>query len=786
MKKLFTVLIVFFNLSLFLFGQEIPSYIMPNDLFNSLNEQARGKVITLSKDMNEGKDPSFEKISTIFPDYMKYPKALVGVKEHLDRFLSSWDGAIVYPPMYISFEINNTPFGRENEESLKRRLINNSYHPVVITNYEYDDLQYEQSIMGYSEDFSTLNPLIALVKMKVKNPSTQLKKSKLSVCFKGTGVREATSTYGLQWWNICGYQTIHCPRKLTMEDNKILDENGNIVFWSDLPGVSFEEDKVSFELTLSPGEEKEFHFRIPHRALRNDNINLLSGISFDKVQEQLMAYWDRTLKDGMQINVPEEIINNAYKTWHINNFLLVRELDNKWSNSYMTIDAPFIYESVYGYAASMYLNTLTTGGYYKEAKKTAEMFIRLQRPNGALSGDIAIVPHQHGSILYAISQLYRKGKDDEWFKKIVPDLLKACDWIINERAKSMVLLNGNKPVTYGLLPEYRYCEDIATGVNLAQEYLGNSWCWAGLKEAAVALGELGDKFREESIRLKNEAELFKKDIFTSMDKALIEKDGISFLPMVVTNKEMYANLKQNPRAYYYNILSTRMLESDIFDTDDERIQWIPDFLDKRDGVILGLARFGQNRWVIDPHFIAGYGITNLRLDNIPKFLLTYYGLISYGMSRTLFSTQETSNILNENNKNWYALRQPHLHSTSELIRLTNMMLIKEEGEKVLFAWGVPRSWLEDGKKIEVKNAQTYFGSFSYNINSQISEGFIEVNIFASINRQPSSINLKLRHPTGKEITRVEINGKRWNDFKGEVINIKTNIGGDLKVVAFYK
>src|SRR5690606_28846453 len=125
------------------------------------------------------------------------------------------------------------------------------------------------------------------------------------------------------------------------------------------------------------------------------------------------------------------------------------------------------------------------------------------------------------------------------------------------------------------------------------------------------------------------------------------------------NKEMYANLKQNPRAYYYNILAPRMLESDIFDTDDERIQWIPDFLDKRDGVILGLARFGQNRWVIDPHFIAGYGITNLRLDNIPKFLLTYYGLISYGMSRTLFSTQETSNILNENNKNWYALRQPH-------------------------------------------------------------------------------------------------------------------------------
>jgi len=270
-----------------------------------------------------------------------------------------------------------------------------------------------------------------------------------------------------------------------------------------------------------------------------------------------------------------------------------------------------------------------------------------------------------------------------------------------------------------------------------------------------------------------------------MDNALIEHDGISFLPMVVTNKEMFANLKQNPRAQYYNILAPRMLESEFFDVEDYRIHWIPDFLDKRNGVSLGLARFGENQWGIDPHFIAGYGITNLRLDNIPKFLLTYYGLISYGMSRTLFSTQEASNILNENNKSWHALRQPHLHSTSELIRLTNMMLIKEEGEKVWLAWGIPRRWFEDGKKIDVKNAHTNFGSFSYHINSQISKGFIEVNILASINKQPSSINLKLRHPIGKEINRVEINGKRSDDFKGEVINIKPNVKGNLKVVAFF-
>lgn len=764
--------------------RKIYDYIMPGDLFSALNEEARGKVIALSEEIDKGKDPTFKAVSAVFPDYMKYPKAIVGVKEHLDRFLSSWDGAIVYPPMYISFEINDTPFGKEDEKNLSRSLLDNSYLPVVVTKYKYDGLQYEQTILGYSKDFKTENPLIAFVRMKVKNPSAQPKKTKLTLWFRGTGVRPVMEIYGLLWWSSCGDKVIHCPRKLSMESNKILDENGNIVLWSDLPGVSFEGDRLSFELSLNPGEEKELHLRIPHRAFSNKDINLLSDPSFDEVLGKLRTFWDEALGHGMKINVPEEIINKAYKTWHINNFLLVREMNNKWSQSYMTTDAPFFYESVCGYAASMYLNTLTTGGYYEEAKKTAAMFIRLQRPDGALSGDAAIVPHQHGSILYTISQLYRKGRDDEWFRTMAPDLIKACDWIINERAKSMALSNESKTVAYGLLPEYRYCEDLTTGVGLEREYLGNAWCWAGLNEAATALSELGGEFNRESKRLKMEADQYRADILTSMDKAVIKQNGLTFLPMVVTNKEMFADLKQSRRAHYYNILAPRMLESEFFDRDDERIRWVPDFLDKRGGVILGVARFGGDAWGIDPHFIGGYGVTNLRLDNIPKFLLTYYGLASYGMSRTLFSTQESSDILNENNPEWHSLRQPHLHSTSELIRLTNMMLVKEEDEELWLAWGVPRKWLEDGKETEVKKAQTCFGPVDYRIESHVSAGYIKAELSASITKQPSVIRLKLRHPDQKKIKKVEVNGKKWKDYDGETINLDPS-GGNISVVAYY-
>ncbi|MGI6574198.1 MAG: hypothetical protein ACOX19_12585 [Fermentimonas sp.] len=754
-------------------------FIMPNDLFNALGKDAQQKVLFLTNKMKQGRDPLFEDISKIFPNYMNYPKTLVGVKEHKDKILLSWDGAIVFPPMYISFEINDTPFGRENEKNISRCLLDSSYLPIVVTKYKYDGLQYEQTIFGYSKDFSFDNPLIAYVRMKVINPSDQPVKTKLTLWFRGTGVHRA----GYWWAADCGRQIVHCPRKLSLERNKILDENGDFIFISDISPNTFKDDKLSFELTLKPNEEKTLDFRIPRRIIRPDEFNLLD-ISFEEALGKVKTYWKELVESGMQIEVPENIVNNAYKTWHINNFLLTQQYKLRYPD-YRIVDAPFFYEAVFGYASAMYLNTITTGGYYKEAKKTAGMFQSLQRPNGAFSGEHNyIVPHQHGAILYTICQVYRKGRDAEWFETMVPDIIKACDWIIRERGKSMKMENGRKTVLYGMLPEYRYNEDLLGGQTYTHDYLGNVWCWAGLNEAAIALEEIGGVYGNESIRLKKEASKYKEDLFASMGKAIIKHNDVIFLPIVITNKKPFENLQESRLAHYYNILAPRMLESEFFDIDDERIHWVPDFIEKRKGLILGLARFGQSPWLIDPHFIAGYGITNLRLNRIDKFLLTYYGLISYGMARDVYSTQEVSDILNGTNQNWDTLRQPHLHSTSQLIRLTNMMLVKEENDELWLAWGVPRRWLEDGKDIKVKKAQTCFGPVDYNIESHVSKGYIKTEFSLSVKKQPSAIRLKLRHPDQRKIKKVEVNGKNWVDFEEEVINLYS-FGGDLSVVTYY-
>jgi hypothetical protein len=185
------------------------------------------------------------------------------------------------------------------------------------------------------------------------------------------------------------------------------------------------------------------------------------------------------------------------------------------------------------------------------------------------------------------------------------------------------------------------------------------------------------------------------------------------------------------------------------------------------------------------HFSAGYGISNLRMGKLDRSLLNFYGMLSYGMARNLYATQEHDNFIEGSNDPWYNARQPHLHSTSELIRITHKMLIHEEKDEIWLACGVPKKWLEDGKIIEVKNAQTCFGPLSYTIKSNVSEGTINAEVTCSYSfNVPSLIKLKIRHPEGKSLAKVEVNGKVWKDFDMEIINLPGR-NKKYSIVAYY-
>ena len=110
----------------------------------------------------------------------------------------------------------------------------------------------------------------------------------------------------------------------------------------------------------------------------------------------------------------------------------------------------------------------------------------------------------------------------------------------------------------------------------------------------------------------------------------------------------------------------------------------------------------------------------------------------------------------------------------------------EDGESLWLARATPRAWLEQGKKINVRNAPTYFGIAAFEVASDVDHGTITATIEVPSRRTPRTVLLRLRHPQQLPIKSATVNGKAWSEFSRdrEVIEL-TGLTGKASVVVGY-
>ena len=114
------------------------------------------------------------------------------------------------------------------------------------------------------------------------------------------------------------------------------------------------------------------------------------------------------------------------------------------------------------------------------------------------------------------------------------------------------------------------------------------------------------------------------------------------------------------------------------------------------------------------------------------------------------------------------------------------LLVMEDGQSLWAARATPRPWLEQGKRIAVRNAPTRFGTFAYEITSDVDNGKINATIEVPSRKTPEALFLRFRHPKTLPIRGVTVNGRPWNDFDPakELIRLH-NVQGSVTVTALY-
>jgi hypothetical protein len=137
---------------------------------------------------------------------------------------------------------------------------------------------------------------------------------------------------------------------------------------------------------------------------------------------------------------------------------------------------------------------------------------------------------------------------------------------------------------------------------------------------------------------------------------------------------------------------------------------------------------------------------HLKRGEVKPFLKAYYNTFAGLADRETYTFWE----------HYYQVSPHKTHEEGWFLMQTRWMLYMEEDSALKLLPGIPRKWLEQGKRIELQDVCSYFGAFTLRVTSE--GGRVSASIACDPKRGPETVLLRLPHPDGKRASRLSGGG----------------------------
>jgi hypothetical protein len=388
--------------------------------------------------------------------------------------------------------------------------------------------------------------------------------------------------------------------------------------------------------------------------------------------------------------------------------------------------------------------------------------------------------------LHHLLENYRLTGKMDVFERYKDDLYRIAEEIIADRRTTMTEENGVKPLHWGLLPPDKPGADVQASTQTVYVLGHNITNCQGLQDFGEFLLKTGLDPRK-GRRYLEEAREYRKTLMPAMERAAISIPG---RPPFVDLQTLYFRRTPDYGPEPYDDLSLGRLQGayfhywvdmefhyNFFNPDDQVGRWLADYVDQRNGFVLGCTRGRNNNpygW-INNVYDGGYYNYLLRSGRIEEFLLGFYAKLAFGMSRHVYVASEGSPFIGYNTEYGGFVGADYSFPNSAanadtLLMFRNMLVFEElrdnvETGDIYVLSGVPRAWLADGKKIQVEDLPTYFGDLSFNVQSD--KDLIHASIQPPRQHKYRNIVICFRQP----IRRVKVNGAEYSDVHGDRVRL---------------
>ncbi len=535
--------------------------------------------------------------------------------------------------------------------------------------------------------------------------------------------------------------------------------------------ADYQGDAARWETVLAGGGSAELQVRLTLKTHSDTALlSRASRLDYRAARAAVISYWKGILSAGMRLEVPDEVFNRFHRAV-LQHILLSVQRDVP-TGLYMAPCGTLRY-NMFANETSMLVRLLNLRGLHELAGKFLEPLLVLQgskpfpgrfRQTDAIFHGVRVDPNHdythsgynlnHGWTLWTAAEHYLFTRDKEWLRKQWPKLLKAANWIIAERKATMrTEENGERVWEYGLLP----AGQLEDNEEWHYWFAVNAYAYRGLRAVAQAIADLDPA---EAARLAAEADHYREHIraaaLRSMAAAPVAplRDG-TWVPVIPPRTA----LRGRDLGWIRNILygALTLIDCDVFAPHEQVAQWI--LKDHEDNLFMASWSFS----VPESDWFSRGGITlQPNLVNTPLIYLRR-GEVAHAL-RPFYNTFAVSyypdvNAFTEWVPSFGTSGGPFYKTSDEACFLTwlRFLLVHEDGESLKLAFGTPKRWFRTGKRIAVEGAATFFGPISYEIESRAADGYIDACVRVPHGFRGRRILLRVRHPDGKRIVRVEIN-----------------------------
>lgn len=341
--------------------------------------------------------------------------------------------------------------------------------------------------------------------------------------------------------------------------------------------------------------------------------------------------------------------------------------------------------------------------------------------------------HQYRSglcITYALDVASLSGERGQTLlTELWPLIRDNAEWILASLRSTAELIDGQRPVHFGLMPRHIYGGDLR---DPAYSLYATAACWRGLRDAGLIAERLRDPV---ATRYLEAAATARRHLHEAAERIYRRPQDPARPPYLPLRTDETADEPSSKD--YYQLFVPLLLETGAFGWQGGFSVKLTDYLEKTGRLVLGVPRFDQwfGRLGVDAAYARGLQLAALHRRQFARFRLGLLGQLGLSCDPFTFTMPETAIVLRTSAEQTARLAtlatqgsradsDPCSAGVGVTLQYLRQLLVCEERDDedlltgtVLLGAGAPAWWFERGHRFALSRVPTPFGELSFRCES---------------------------------------------------------------------